>query len=225
MTNAAVVFATEHDWPTHFIVPAAADAEGLLRSRYRVLSFFPPRATLEHLYVELAAHTSFATQENEALQFVFGYFSAHGSTGGLTEANGQVFLDPVLCEKLSGAILVLASCLETGDFPAKVTGPGGPVRAVIGFESSLVVGRAQLINSMTGARFAQYRRHYCDVLIEPVRSLLGGSDVQRATEDARNAWSLLRRDPSVPASLEIQSLWQTNAERLRFWGDASAKLP
>ena len=221
-SKAAIVVVTAHDGPTKRISKASMRIPDLLKKAGKFKSVLEYRDTkakkvkLQNVYVGM-------TGLRRKAELVFGFFAAHGSERGLHGANGKLLLELQTCKQFRDAVLVLCSCLKTGQFPDEVVklgvGKRRCVRSVIGYREKMRVPRPTFVEKFD-PRFSQALQEMIEAHVSP---LLKNKSVERTIEEIKaKLFDLLTRNS---LSHESRLVISFNIHRLQSWGDRKASLP
>ncbi len=222
MSRAAIVVTTAHDRPTKRISRASERIPDLLRKsgKFKSVSEYhdakAKKVKLKDVYVGM-------TELRRTAEFVFGFFAAHGSERGLHGANGELLLELETCKQFRDAVLVLCSCLKTGQFPDEVVrlcvGKRRCVRSVIGYRGRMRVPRPTFVEKFD-PRFSLALQEMIEAHAGP---LLKNQSVERTIDEIKaKLFGLLTQDG---LSHESRLVISFNIHRLQPWGDRKARLP
>lgn len=217
---ATILVAPRHDQATSFVQPVSRQAFRVLsRLRVPVRTYFGPLIGIEKLWIDLAI------EKRKGVQFLLGVLVAHGRSDekGLSEADDRILFDHCTARQLQGAIIVLCSCLKSGDFAHRIVQPSVGIRSVIGYENEL-----RILPSVFFSRwrfwqyiwpwswYHRYQQAFANAVLVPIEALVSQNcSVKEAVEMGRAAWIALIADSSFDP--RVRHAIAKNAKNLRWW--------
>lgn len=211
------VVATKHDYVTGNLEQAAQKAcDFLEKSGYIVVRVYGAAATAAEVY---AALWKFQAQE---VRIALVSISAHGDDEGVYDSEGKLIINKKAGSLLRGAVVVLQSCLENGEFPKGLI--SGGARACIGYSPALELPvisgwRRFLPVTKFGIALAKFN----DCVCAPKVALANAKNAGTAKKHAEHAWDKAA-DELVLTDMRAALVFERNAKNLAIWGDRSAGL-
>lgn len=224
--SVAVLVWVKHDRVTSFLENVSKKSRDILsRLRIPIREYTGSAAEIARLWVDLAS------LKQQGGQIVLGVFVAHGreDQAGLSGATGDVLFEHCTAKQMQGAILVMNSCLLSGDFPYRIVGPEIGVRAVIGYKERLRVfpsgffPRWHVWQSVwPWSTFRRFREAFANAVVSPIHALVvQGYSVEEAVERGRTAWRDLANDKTFDKRL--RHVIAKNAGNLQSWPTKSGE--
>lgn len=218
-TEVALVVATGHDRATKQMSTVAKQAERILETAgYQTLAYYEEEATCTAIFVKLFE------LRNSGSVVKTGFLAAHGSEKGLHNRKGNILIDSIVCEQLSGAILVVASCLHGGELPKRCVNNTNSIKACIGFKGKLWMPIPKWWSKLLDLSSAKKALdEFKNCILHPMSCLLSKRSVWDSTKEAKKMWSkkascLRKKDKRIAWIFEVNCMNQN------FWGQGSARL-
>jgi hypothetical protein len=219
--RAALIAATSHDAPTKLVSEAIKGIPGLLEKELpamHVHPFFDKNALLKSIF------TGLVIAKRKHHRFVLGVFGAHGSEQGLHEAGGELLLELQTCKQFNEAVLVLCSCLHSGDFPRRATdltvNGMHPVLAVLGYQDKMRLPKFRSVFFNPRARRVM-KEALIRMIEQHVIPLVRGESVAAAARHVQDEWRRLSVSPQY--SEEFRFICSANSLAYRCWPEQPAE--
>lgn len=216
----SLLVAVSHDSPTSFVYLAHKKAKAILEVlNVPIREFTHGDFNLKHIYVDLMA------DKVDGYTYVIGVLIAHGSRNekGLVEGEGELLFEKQTAKELSGAVLLLCSCLRSGHFATRIVQQDIGVRAVIGYKDKLRIMPRDLMPSpwhwaywYPWSWYHSFRIAFNDALLVPLSALIiDKCSIDQACKKGQDAWMALVGDKSYDA--RIRHVLVKNVRNLTHW--------